>query len=225
LSSRQRQNGQRASYVGSEVYLSLVDPDEAPFASNLRQLGASVLCTNRDLPLQIPIAKSATDFTLESAAPVESVRCVAGLSKPRHSFAHGDASWRLISHLALNYLSIVDTPGEGAAALREMLGLYADPNNTVAQRQIEGLRAVGSKSIVGRIPISGPITYGRGTEITLTLEDAAFQGSNSFVLAAVLEEFFARFASINSFSRTVLRSVERGEVARWPIRLGNRSTL
>jgi len=57
------------------------------------------------------------------------------------------------------------------------------------------------------------------------MEDAAFQGSNSFQLAAVLEEFFARFASINSFSKTVLRSAERGEVARWPMRLGNRSTL
>jgi len=225
LSSRQRQVGPRASYVGSEVYLALVDAEQAPFASNLRQLAATVLCTNRDLPLQIPIAKSATDFTLDSAAPVESVRCVAGPSRPRASMAHGDVSWRLISHLALNYLSIVDTPNEGAAALREMLGLYADPNDLSAQRQIEGLRSVSSASIVGRVPISGPITYGRGTEITVTLEDAAFQGSNSYVLAAVLEEFFSRYASINSFTRTVLRSTERGEVARWPLRLGNRSTL
>jgi type VI secretion system protein ImpG len=131
----------------------------------------------------------------------------------------------LISHLSLNYLSIVDTPGEGAAALREMLSLYADPNDSAAQRQIEGVRAVASKAVIGRVPITGPIAYGRGTEITLTLEDAAFQGSNGFMLAAVLEEFFARFASINSFSKTVLRSVERGEVARWPMRLGNRSTL
>jgi type VI secretion system protein ImpG len=225
LSSRQRQNGPRASYVGSEVFLALVDPDDAPFDSNLRQLAAMTLCTNRDLPLSIPISKTASDFTLESAAPVESVRCVAGLSRPRPSFAHGDASWRLISHLSLNYLSIVDTPGEGAAALREMLGLYADPNDTAAQRQIEGVRAVASKGIIGRVPLAGPIAYGRGTEVTLTLEDAAFQGSNTYMLAAVLEEFFARFASINSFSKTVLRTVERGEVARWPMRLGNRSTL
>jgi type VI secretion system protein ImpG len=225
LSSRQRLNGPRASYVGSEVFLSLVDPDEAPFSSSLRQLAASTLCTNRDLPLNIPISKTATDFTLESAAPVENVRCVAGLSRPRPSFAHGDASWRLISHLSLNYLSIVDTPGDGAAALREMLGLYADPNDSSAQRQIEGLRAVNAKPIIGRVPIAGPIAYGRGTEVTLTMEDAAFQGSSSFMLASVLEQFFARFASINSFSRTVLRSVERGEVARWPMRLGNRPTL
>jgi len=225
LSSRQRQNGARASYVGSEIFLSLVDPDEAPFSSNLRQLAAMTLCTNRDLPLNIPISKTATDFILESAAPVESVRCVAGLSRPRPSFAHGDASWRLISHLSLNYLSIVDTAGEGAAALRVMLSLYADTNDAAAQRQIEGVRAVASKAVIGRVPILGPIAYGRGTEVTLTLEDAAFQGSNGFILAAVLEEFFARFASINSFAKTVLRSVERGEVARWPMRLGNRSTL
>jgi type VI secretion system protein ImpG len=224
LSSRQKVNGPRSSYVGSEMFLALVDPDEAPFASNLRQLSASALCTNRDLPLSIPISKGTTDFTLESAAPVEHVRCVAGLSRPRASFAHGDASWRFISHLSLNYLSIVDAADEGAAGLREMLGLYADPNDAVAQRQIEGVRAVSSGSIVGRVPIGGPITYGRGTQITLTLEDAAFQGGSSFVLASVLEEFFARFASINSFSKTVLRSVERGEIARWPIRLGNRAT-
>jgi type VI secretion system protein ImpG len=225
LSSRQQRTGARGSYVGSEVYLALVDPDEAPFASNLRQLAAATLCTNRDLPLQIPIGKGATDFTLESAAPVESVRCVAGPSRPRASLAHGDASWRLVSQLSLNYLSIVDAPGEGASALREMLGLYCDPNDPVAQRQIEGLRAVSSKSIIGRAPIAGPIAYARGTEITLTCEDAAFQGSNSFVLGAVLEEFFARYCSINSFSRAVLRSLERGEIMRWPARLGTRQVL
>jgi len=225
LSSKQRVSGARASYIGSEVFLSLVDAEEAPYRSDLRQLAAITLCTNRDLPLNIPISKTASDFTLESAAPVESIRCVAGLSRPRPSFAHGDASWRLISHLSLNYLSVIDAPGEGAAALREMLGLYADLNDTSAQRQIEGLRSVTAKSIVGRVPLPGPIAYGRGTEVTLTMEDAAFQGSSSFMLAAVLEQFFARLASINSFSKTVLRSAERGEVARWPARLGNRPTL
>jgi type VI secretion system protein ImpG len=225
LSSRQRLAGARASYIGSEVFLSLVDAQEAPFSSALRQLGASTLCTNRDLPLNIPISKTATDFTLESSAPVESVRCVAGLSRPRPSFAHGDASWRLISHLSLNYLSIIDAPGDGAGALREMLGLYADPNDSTAQRQIEGVRGVASKAIIGRVPLPGPIAYGRGTEVTLTMEDAAFQGSNCYLLGAVLEQFFARFASVNSFSRTLLRSTERGEIARWPTRLGNRPTL
>ncbi len=37
LSSRQKVNGPRSSYVGSETFLAPVDPDEAPFASNLRR--------------------------------------------------------------------------------------------------------------------------------------------------------------------------------------------
>lgn len=225
LSARQRQVGQRASYVGSEVYLSLVDPDEAPFASGLRQLALSTLCTNRDLPLQIPIGKSPSDFTLETEAPVETVRCVAGPSRPRPSFAQGDASWRLVSHLTPNYLSLVDEPDEGASALREMLSLYCDTSDTVALRQIEGVRSIDGRSVIGRIPAAGPIAYGRGTEITLTCEDAAFQGSSSFLLGSVLEEFFARYASLNSFTRTILRSVERGEIMRWPARVGSRQTL
>jgi type VI secretion system protein ImpG len=225
LSSRQRLAGPRASYVGSEVFVSLVDSAQAPFASKLRQLGAATLCTNRDLPLNMPISTTAGDFTLESAAPVETVRCVVRPSAPRPSFAHGDTSWRLVSHLSLNYLSIVDTPGEGAAALREMLGLYAHPTDLTAQRQIEGLRDVSSRAIVGRVPLAGPIAYARGTEVTLTMEENAFLGFNSYMLGSVLEEFFARFASINSFSRMLLRTVESGEVARWPTRLGNRSTL
>ena len=225
LSARQRLSGPRSSYVGSEVFVALVDCTEQPFKSNLRQLAAHTLCTNRDLPLSIPLSKATTDFTLESNAPVEAVRCVAGLSKPRESFAFGDASWRFISHLSLNYLSIVEGGEDGAAALREMLSLYAHPADTVAQRQIAGVRQVSSKALIGRVPMKGPIAYGRGTEVTLTLEDGAFQGSNIYLLGSVLETFFARHASINSFTRTLLHSVERGEVTRWPTRLGNRATV
>ena len=45
------------------------------------------------------------------------------------------------------------------------------------------------------------------------------------VLGAVLQEFFARHASINSFTETVLRVQGRGEIKRWPARLGRRPLL
>ena len=37
-----------------------------------------------------------------------------------------------------------------------------------------------------------------------------------FLLGAVLERFFAKYVSINSFTETVLRTLQRGEVMRWP---------
>ena len=58
---------------------------------------------------------------------------------------------------------------------RELLALYADPKDPAAARQIEGVMQVGYAPVVRRIPIPGPMSFARGLEITLTLDDAAFQ--------------------------------------------------
>jgi type VI secretion system protein ImpG len=106
-----------------------------------------------------------------------------------------------------------------------MLSLYADTRDQAIKRQIDGLGAVDSRIITRRLPTPGPVTYGRGVEITLTCDEGAFEGTGTFLLSAVLDEFFARYTSINSFTETVLRTVSRGEVMRWPARLGRRQIL
>jgi type VI secretion system protein ImpG len=124
LSSSQQRRGARSSYVGSEVFVALVDPNEAPYRSSLKQLGVAAICSNRDLPLHVSFGQGLTDFTLDVGAPVESIRCTAGPTRPRPSYAHGDTAWRLVSHLSLNYLSLLDGDGfEGAEALRALLAL------------------------------------------------------------------------------------------------------
>jgi type VI secretion system protein ImpG len=226
LSSRQKQRGPRSSYVGSETFIALVDANDAPYSTSLRQLGMRLLCTNRDLPLHMPVGGSYTDFTLDTDAPVASIRCVAGPTKPRAPTATGETAWRLISHLQLNYLSLLDEEGEqGAAALREMLTLYCDEFDTTAHRQVEGVKHVTARPATRRVPVPGPITYGRGLEITLTCDDAAFEGTGAFLLGSVMQHFFARYVSLNSFTETVLRTLERNEVARWPAKLGKRPIL
>jgi len=227
LSTKQRRKGPRTSYIGSEVYLSIVDSGNAPYSAELEQLDLRVLCTNRDLPITMPIGKSTTDFTVESGAPVRSIRCLAGPTEPKPSFSamSGERSWRLISHLSLNYLSLVDGNGKGAASLREMLDLYQEAYEQSSVHQTDGIVSVASSPIVRRLSQSGPLTFGRGLEITLTLDESRFEGSGVFLLGAVLSDFFRKYVSINSFTQTVLRTVERGEVMRWPIRIGCRQIL
>lgn len=227
LSSKQRRKGPRSSYVGSEAYMSIVDSNNAPYATDLAQLDVQLMCTNRDLPLVMPVGKTWTDFTLQTGAPVNSVRCVAGPTEPRPSFAAtaGDRSWRLISHLALNYLSLVEGDGRGGAALRELLALYQDVHDPAAARQVDGVVGIESRPIVQRISQRGPLTFGRGLEITLTCDESRFEGSRAFLLGAVLSDFFSKYVSINSFTQTVLRTVERGEVMRWPTNIGRRQIL
>ena len=231
LSSGQQRRGPRSSYIGSEVYINLVDAAQVPWSSELRQLAVSGLCTNRDLPLQMPVGTGTTDFSLEIGAPVQSIRVRAGPTPPRTSPAYGDTAWRLISHLSLNYLSIADSTGgtasaggTGAAALRELLALYADLTNADLHRQIEGLRQVSSRPLIRRLPGVHPITYARGLEISLVCDEAAFAGTGVYLLGAVLERFFARYCSINSFTETLLKT-ERGEVMRWPATIGQRPLL
>ena len=221
LSQRQRQRGPRSSYVGSETFITLVDAQEAPYRHNLRQLGLVLWCTNRDLPLAMPLGVGKTDFILEQGGPVQSVRVLGGPSQPFPSFAEGGMAWRLINQLSLNYLSLADTdPDQGASALRELLALYCHPLDLSSQRQVEGVRSVSSKPVTRRMPAPGPITFGRGLEITVTMDDGAFEGAGAFVLGGVLSHFFAQYVSINSFTETVVRTVGRGEIMRWKAQEG-----
>ena len=164
------------------------------------------------------------DFTLADSAPVAAIRCLAGPSRPQASHAHDNQAWRLISQLSLNYLSLAEQ-GQGAAALREMLRLYGDMQNPALQLQIEGLREVSAKPCTRRLPMPGPIVFGRGLEITLEFDENAFRGTGVFLLGAVFERFLARYVSLNSFTETVLRSTERGEIMRWKARPGRRPNL
>ena len=65
----------------------------------------------------------------------------------------------------------------------------------------------------------------RCLEVTATVDEMGFQGSSAFLLGTVLDRFFARHASANSFSETVLRSASRGEIMHCSPRTGARASF
>ena len=132
----------------------------------------------------------------------------------------------MVSHRSRNYQWIADEDeSRSAAAMRERLRLYGNLADSAVRKQIEGVRKVGAVPISRRVPTPGPIAFARGLEVGVQFEDSAFQGSGPFLLGAVLERFFAKYVSLNSFTETVLRTSERGEIKRWPTRIGQRHTL
>jgi type VI secretion system protein ImpG len=229
MSARQRRDGARSGYLGSEVFLAIVDTAEAPYRSDLRQLALTAQCSNRDLPLLVAYGWGDTDFVLDEAAPLTAIRLIKGPSRPVSPLADGALTWRMISQLSLNYLVLIDGPAEhgdhGASVLSELLRLYAPPEEASAMRQIQGLRGVRAQRTVARLPIAGPIAFGRGVQVDLEVDELAFEGAGAYLFGSVLEHFLARHVSLNSFVTTTLRTTQRGEIARWKPRCGTRPIL
>lgn len=225
-SEKERLRGVRTSYLGSEVYLTLVDRAQAPFASGTDQLAVRALCTNRDLPMLLATG-DADVFQLPEGGPVKSIRLPVSPTAPHPTLAQGDTAWRLISHLSLNYLPMADDTGgrQSAEALRELVGLYAPLGDRVTEKQLEGIVSVSTRPIVRRMSDEVLSTAVRGMEITLGFDDSFFEGTSVYVLGAVLERFFRKHASINSFTETVITTQKRGEITRWRPEKGLRQML
>ena len=143
-----------------------------------------------------------------------SIATLVAPSRPRPTIAQGDTAWRLISHLSLNYLSIADG-GNGGAALRELIGLYAPAGDRIVAKQLEGVRGVATRPIVRRMTDEVLSTAVRGLEIKLDFDESFFEGAGAYVLGSVLERFFRKYVTINSFTETVLTTQQRGEITRW----------
>jgi type VI secretion system protein ImpG len=140
--------------------------------------------------------------------------------------ATGDVAWRIVNMLSLNHLGLVQRAGgESGRSLREMLALFADMSDAATERKVRGVRSVDSRPVVRRIRQKNGVGAARGTEVTILLDEKAFEGSGAFLLGAVLDRFFAEYVGINHFTTTVIRTTERGEIMRWLPRLGLRGEL
>ncbi|HWB14225.1 MAG TPA: type VI secretion system baseplate subunit TssF [Pirellulales bacterium] len=215
-----RQNDQ-----GTDVFLSLVDMAFEPRLPPAEVLMVRTTCTNRDLPKDLRAAGGEDwGFQLEAVAPCRRVIPIVPPTSPAR-LPPEEYHWRLLSHLALNHLSISDAE-DGAAALREVLKVYDYASTAVSRQHIDGIESVSSRRKVA--PISDGLGRGfcRGIEITIEFDEEKYAGSGAFLFASVLERFLALYASINSVTRLVARLKQReGYLKQWPFRVGDQTSL
>jgi type VI secretion system protein ImpG len=210
---------------GTEVLLSFVDLGFKPERPGSETVSVETICTNRDLPGKLPFGRGEGDFQLEGPGVFSAIRC---LKKPsaaiRPALGRG-AHWRLLSHLSLNYLSLVEREGDGPDALREILKLYDMSDSPVTRQQIAGVSKVSSRRVARMLARPQP-SFARGLEVTLELDESQFVGSGAFLFGQILERFLGLYTSINSFTQVVLTSQQRdGIMRRWPPRTGEQLVL
>ena len=231
-SSLERSFGRTSDYVGTDMFLSLSGAGlEGEHA--VVELSVKALCSNRALAEHLPLGEGGADFRLLDDVSLV-ITCIAGPTRPLAPLVgqatgrgdlpfSGEVTWRLVNLLALNHLGLVQRGGgRDAQALRETLMLFSIPGDSALERRIRGLRQVDSRPVVRRLAQRTGTGAARGTQITVSVEEKAFEGSGAYLLGLVLDRFLAEYASMNHFTETVLSSVERGVIARFPPRVGRR---
>jgi type VI secretion system protein ImpG len=204
---------------GTEVFLSFCDAQATPLEPDVETVTAFVTCTNRDLPGRLPFGDPQGDFELETAAPVARIRCLLKPTPTRRPSLGGALQWRLLSHLSLNYLSLVEDRG---VALKEILKLYDFEGSAVTRQQINGIVGVSWRPVARRIGEA----FARGVDVTIEFDEDKYVGTGLLLFASVLERFLGQYVSINSFCQLTARTSQRKDPLRkWPPRNGNRVLL
>jgi type VI secretion system protein ImpG len=217
---------------GTHVYLNLVNLGFDPINPTDPSLVVRTMCTNRELPAVLQQAGERLIFELEAAAPLSRLRCVQSPSLPLRPPLRRGNYWRLVSHLCLNHLSLASTV-EGRESLQEILRVYdlsdpgADKQRSMVTRQlIEGITAVSSRRVTGRLPGAGLEGFCRGMEVTIEFDEQKYVGSGVFLFASVLERFLGLYTTINAFTQLVARTTQgEGPFKVWPARAGDQQLI
>jgi len=220
-----RRPSTRADDPGTDVFLSLVDREFRPSLPPTDVVTVKALCTNRDLAGELEIGNPRGDFVLEEAGPVGRISALKKPTRTLRAPLRRGVQWRLISHLSLNFLSLVSGDNGEPEVLREILKLYDFSESSEIQEQIQGLVGISGQQVMRRIRTPQGSGFARGVEATLEFDDERFVGSCVYLFASVLEKFLGLYVSVNGFSETVARTRQRGLLKRWQLRSGEQTLL
>lgn len=215
--SKRRESGWRTD-EGTDVLLSFVDRSGRTAHPDQDAITARLTCFNSDLPSRLPFGNPGGDFELDGAAPVREITALIKPTKVVQPPLGNGQTWRLISQLSLNYLSLVEAGGD---SLRETLRLYDFADSVVARKQIDGITSISSAPAFARITTEHGLTFARGRRVEIELNEEEFTGGGIFLFGTVLERFLGLYASMNSFSILAAKSSQRKRlVHEWPARAG-----
>lgn len=209
---------QRSSLLhdGLDTYLSFGVRDYEEHET----LSIELTCTNQNLPRRLKLG----DINLASEKTPEflSFRNITPVTFSYAPPLNRDFLWKLISNMSLNYLSLANIE-----ALKVILETYDLPRyydqqaEKVSKNLLNGLRSVRHEP-VDRLHRGLPV---RGLRTELTIDPQGYIGEGDmFVFASVLNEFFALYASLNSYHELQVKSTQ-GEVYQWTPRMGQQPLL
>ncbi len=206
---------------GLDCYISLGTPlDVAPDWKE-QTLSTELTCTHRGLPAQLGVGDLSV-ATASSPALTRFSNPVA-VAHPVRPPVGSEAHWRLLSHLALNRISLA-----GPAQLQALLSLYNfQVDSDVPKARANALRIAAIRGLEGsreRSFVHGAPVFGQRSLVEL--EDSGFAGAGDlFLFGNVLDHLFASNLTLNSFHALSIRTFPSRLELAWTPRSGSQPLL
>lgn len=210
----------------SELFLSFTHLDLSPvLEDSLSIVHVETLCSNADLPTKLPFSNDKSFLQLNiNAAPVWCVRCLLPFTPSVRPTLRNGMRWKLLAHLSLNYLSLSQEK-DAVELLKEMLKLYNFKDTTENHQLIDSLVSVHCKRITARSSNGMQEAFCQGVEVVVQFNEISHLEGEQYLFFQILEQFFARYTTINSFTRLIVASIQKGILYQWLPRAGSKTLL
>ncbi len=216
VSVKESQDGQAL-----DSFISFVDHYEQGEILQGETIEASLICTNRNLPIKLGIG----DINIPGEGLPEFVN-VANISQVTPEFIppmDKGFHWQLISNMSLNYQSLMNKE-----ALKIILSTYDyrryydRQQARASEHRLEGIDSIKVER-VDRLYQGRPV---RGICSTMRVLESKFTNEGEmFLFFTVLNEFFSLYVSLNSFHELIVHGIEQGEIYKWPSRIGQQPII
>ena len=201
--------------------IAFVRADANTYIGELETASIDLTCTNRDLPLALGIDD--INVLTEITPPLATYTNICAPTRPYRPVLDGQLQWALISNMSLNYLSLLSVdPLKAVIRAYDFAALHDIQQTRTTRKRLDGIRDVHTTPLDWLIK-GQPI---RGLHTRLKLDQAAFLCEGDlYLFSCVLAQFFALYASINSFHQLEVINTTNNEHYTWPIQTGKQPLI
>ncbi len=202
-------------------YISFINHYEGNQVPQEETIEASLICTNKKLSAKLGIG----DIQLAGEGMPEFVE-IKNISEVTPEFIppmDKGFHWQLISNMSLNYQSLMNKDALKIIFSSYDYRSYYDKHQARAsQHRLDGIKSI-KVDLIDRIYKGRPV---RGVRSVIRVQESKFTNEGEmYLFFCVLNEFFALYASLNSFHELLVKGIEQGEVYKWPARIGQQPVI
>lgn len=202
---------------GIDIYLSFGTPEDTGRLPDFDAISTEATCTNRRLAAQLKIGDIRAPTATSPA--VATFTNLTGVTPPQAPPVGRELQWRVLAHMAMNYRSLAELD-----VLRGMVDLYnfqavSDRQAARAnQLRLGAIKAVKVRS-TDRLYRGAPV---RGVATDVELDEGGFSGEGEmYLFAGILNELFASYVSLNSFTQLTVTGANTRVVYKWEPKNGD----